>query len=90
MPISLTRTQPWKRACRGLAGAGLAVLLAACGDEATAPRNAPPGHTVNEDGIGHYPGLTDPEQNCTTCHGADLRGGTGGQPSCYSCHGKTW
>jgi len=25
---------------------------------------------------------------CTSCHGADLRGGSG--PSCYSCHGKKW
>jgi len=26
--------------------------------------------------------------SCTSCHGADLRGGSG--PSCYSCHGKKW
>jgi cytochrome c5 len=26
--------------------------------------------------------------SCTSCHGADLRGGSG--PSCYSCHGKRW
>ncbi|MHB8881411.1 MAG: hypothetical protein ACYC69_07850, partial [Thermodesulfovibrionales bacterium] len=25
---------------------------------------------------------------CTSCHGADLRGGSG--PSCYTCHGKKW
>lgn len=26
--------------------------------------------------------------SCTSCHGTDLRGGSG--PSCYSCHGKEW
>ncbi len=26
--------------------------------------------------------------SCTSCHGADLMGGSG--PSCYSCHGKRW
>jgi hypothetical protein len=24
------------------------------------------------------------------CHGADLRGGNSGAPSCYSCHGNKW
>lgn len=68
----------------------LIVLFAACESEATAPRDAPPGHTVVEDGVAHYPGLNDPENNCTSCHGADLRGGLNGQPSCFSCHGKEW
>jgi hypothetical protein len=62
----------------------------ACGSESTLPEDAPPGHTVNQDGVAHAPGLNDPTQNCTACHGDDLMGGTEGQPSCYSCHGKKW
>ncbi len=64
---------------------------AACGeDDGMAPANAPPGHTVVQDGVAHMPGLRAPNQNCTSCHGADLRGGSNGEPSCYSCHGQKW
>jgi DnaJ-class molecular chaperone len=35
----------------------------------------------------HQPGNTDPLANCTSCHGADLKGASG--PSCYSCHSAT-
>jgi hypothetical protein len=70
---------------------GTALLLAACsGSDTTAPPNTPASHTVNKDGHWHAPGLNQPEGVCTQCHGADLRGGTAGQPSCYSCHGKKW
>ena len=62
----------------------------ACGDEATGPGNPPASHTIINDGVAHAPGLNDPTQNCTTCHGADLRGGPSGQPSCFSCHGQQW
>lgn len=70
----------------------LAALLGlGCGDDdGVAPEDAPEGHTVVEDGVAHAPGLEDPEANCTACHGADLRGGAGGQPSCYTCHGAVW
>ena len=73
--------------------AGCILLLAtaaACDDEVTGPGNAPANHTVINDGVPHAPGLNDPTQNCTTCHGADLRGGPNGQPSCFSCHGQKW
>lgn len=64
---------------------------AACGDDdGAAPEDAPPGHTVVQEGVAHRPGLRDPNQNCTGCHGADLRGGADGEPSCYSCHGQKW
>lgn len=46
------------------------------------PQN--PGHTEDLGGTFHRPGYDDPLTNCTSCHGADLRGGAG--PSCYSCH----
>lgn len=68
----------------------LATGLAACDDDPTLPADAPEGHTVNQDGVAHMPGLTDPMSACTACHGADLRGGTDGEPSCYSCHGRKW
>ena len=51
--------------------------------------SAPDGHTVNKSGVMHRPGLTNPTENCVSCHGSDLKGGTVGV-SCYSCHGKKW
>jgi hypothetical protein len=69
----------------------LLIAVAALGcSETTAPGNHPASHTVNKDGHWHMPGLQSPQGTCTTCHGADLRGGTGGQPSCYACHGQKW
>lgn len=79
---------------RGLLLASLFVLaagLGGCGeDDPTLPPDAPEGHTVNQDGVAHMPGLADPLAVCTECHGADLRGGAEGQPSCYACHGRKW
>jgi len=43
-----------------------------------------------QDGVIHMEGLRDPVNNCTACHGDDLRGGDDGEPSCYSSHGKKW
>ena len=68
----------------------LGALLVACGDSPTAPANVPEDHTVVKDGVFHAPGLNSPEGTCSACHGADLMGGTNGQPSCFSCHGKKW
>ena len=49
----------------------------------------PVSHTEREDGFYHMPGKSKPFVNgCTTCHGADLRGGNA--RSCYTCHGKEW
>ncbi len=67
------------------------LALLACSDSGTGPvGDAPQGHTVVRGGVAHAPGLTTPVQSCATCHGADLRGGSAGQPSCYSCHAKKW
>ena len=75
---------------------GFAVLLVGvaggsngCGDD-DLPPNAPSGHTVNEDGVAHADGHRNPTANCVDCHGADLRGGSNGEPSCFSCHGQEW
>ena len=46
--------------------------------------HAPADHTESMNGVMHKPGKENPLVNCTTCHGADLRGGSG--PSCYTCH----
>lgn len=70
-----------------------ASLIAGCGgDEGpAAPDFEPPAdHTVRQGGAFHAPGLTDPFANCAECHGADLRGGANGEPSCLLCHGRTW
>jgi len=76
----------------GVAALVLALLLgpAACSDSGTSPENRPEGHTVGKGGAAHAPGLNDPLANCVTCHGADLRGGPAGQPSCFTCHGEKW
>ena len=75
----------------------VAVLIAAgtfvgaCSDDdATGPSSAPASHTLSMDGVRHLPGLDDPVTNCVVCHGANLRGGPSGEPSCYSCHGQVW
>ena len=49
----------------------------------------PEDHTVSKDGAKHKSGLKDPIENCVSCHGEDLRGGSSGV-SCYECHGKKW
>jgi hypothetical protein len=48
-------------------------------------------HTVNLGGTYHAPNYCRPYQNCVSCHGEDLHGGTAGQPSCLKCHDqKKW
>ena len=65
-------------------------LAVSCSDDKEYPQYNPPAdHTVSKDGVMHKTGLADPELNCTTCHGADLTGGTS-QVSCYECHGTEW
>lgn len=46
--------------------------------------SVPASHTDNQNGVMHNVGKTDPLKNCTGCHGAALKGGSG--PSCYTCH----
>lgn len=70
--------------------ATITLALGSCSDSSTSPDNAPEGHTVRVGGANHAPGLNNPLANCTQCHGADLRGGGDGQPSCFTCHGQKW
>lgn len=60
-------------------------LTVGCKEEEELPSN----HTISKGGAQHAPGLYDPENECTGCHGSNLRGG-GEAPSCYSCHSKQW
>lgn len=68
------------------------VLLFVSCDKSTDPQsnyNPPADHTIRKEGIMHKPGLGDPEENCASCHGSNLRG-SDTAPSCYECHGKEW
>lgn len=76
-----------------LHGLLLAALLAwnvGCSDNPTRPGDVPASHTQRRGSAWHAPGLRSPVDNCGACHARDLRGGANGEPSCYSCHGKTW
>ena len=67
------------------------LLLAACGGGATGPSsNVPASHTERHGGVAHGVGARQAATQCVSCHGATLQGGTNGEPSCYSCHGKKW
>jgi len=46
-------------------------------------------HSVLKYGVGHAEAFNSPQNNCTGCHGADLRGSESA-PSCYKCHGAKW
>lgn len=69
----------------------LCLTLTGCSSSTTGPSaDAPEGHTVMKSGVAHASGLDNPAANCASCHGANLQGGSAGQPSCFSCHGKKW
>jgi hypothetical protein len=48
----------------------------------------PADHVKDRKGALHKSGGKQAMQNCTPCHGADLRGDAG--PSCYTCHNQKW
>lgn len=48
------------------------------------------GHTQNFAGVPHGVPATRAEHYCSYCHGLGLAGGANAEPSCYTCHGKTW
>jgi hypothetical protein len=60
-----------------------------CSKEEAEPRQIP-GHTQVFSGIAHGTGAERGERYCTQCHGVNLSGGAGKEPSCLSCHGKNW
>ena len=81
--------------------AALMIVASACDTtSANSPQNLPADHTVRNGGTLHKSGFRTPyaaSSGCTTCHGANLRGGTATidgmdiqTPSCFSCHGQQW
>jgi hypothetical protein len=71
------------------------IVLSCSGNDSTSPspvgnNRSPADHTVSQGGRFHAPGLANPQVNCASCHGQNLRGGTNGEPSCYMCHGEVW
>lgn len=64
-------------------------LTIACESNMESDYNPPNDHSLSKDGIMHKSGLNDPVDNCASCHGEDLRGGSA-VVSCYECHGKKW
>ncbi len=71
-------------------GAALVISAGGACGSATAPENTPATHTDFKGGAAHAPGAGNATVNCVACHGADLRGGTDGEPSCFTCHGQKW
>ncbi len=75
-----------------LFGLGAALVLftaGACGSP-TASGNTPADHTNFHGGTPHATNASSATVYCVSCHGADLQGGTNGEPSCFSCHGREW
>ena len=76
-----------------LASAAILVLLlmaTSCSKEDNGSDYDPPAdHTISKSGYLHKDGLNNPQTNCITCHGSDLKGGTSGV-SCFECHGTKW
>lgn len=69
---------------------GLVGAFFCCDKSPTSSKYDPPtDHTISKDGAKHKSGLQTPLENCTSCHGSDLKGGSTGV-SCYDCHGKKW
>ena len=68
----------------------LFVLVCACNKSNEVPKySAHEDHTISKDGTMHKSGLKEPQTNCASCHGSDLKGGTV-NVSCYDCHSKEW
>ena len=65
------------------------LLASYCSSPTESKYDPPSDHTLSKDGARHKPGLNSPLENCISCHGSDLKGGTSGV-SCYECHGKKW
>ncbi len=67
----------------------VSILINSCESNVESDYNPPDDHTMNKDGVLHKTGLDNPDINCVSCHGQDLRGGTS-EVSCHECHDKKW
>ena len=69
----------------------MSLIIFSCSNstESKSKYDPPVDHTISKDGVKHKTGLTNPAENCVSCHGVDLRGSEVA-PSCYECHSKKW
>ncbi len=67
----------------------IAVIVTQCSRETPAPRSIR-AHTVDHGGVMHAFPESEALRYCSGCHGKNLVGGLGLEPSCYSCHGARW
>ncbi len=65
-------------------------LMLGCSTDKKEPPIVQRAHDQNIKGILHAAPYHRAERFCSQCHGAGLVGGSQLQPSCYTCHGKTW
>lgn len=73
----------------GLIIAGFYLNLAACSLEEKGLRQIR-AHVAARQGVAHAVPMHKAERYCKNCHGQNLSGGTQGEPSCYTCHGRLW
>ena len=60
------------------------------GDFWSSPTCGQNAHSINLGGVFHAANFCKPLDNCAACHGANLQGGTSGQPACTQCHADFW
>ncbi len=69
--------------------AAICLNLAACSLEEKGLRQIR-AHVSAREGVAHAVPMRKAERYCRECHGASLVGGSHGEPSCYTCHGRLW
>lgn len=79
----------WQRLWLPLALVIAIPLFGGCSREEAVPRQIR-AHTTLHKGVSHAEPAARAERYCAKCHGVGLRGGAEGEPSCFTCHGKTW
>ncbi len=67
----------------------ISVLVSFCSLPTESKYDPPSDHTISKDGAKHKSGIKSTLENCISCHGSDLKGGTSGV-SCYESHRKKW
>lgn len=85
--------------CHGVALAGGSQFEPSCYachgknwlDESPGQSLAPANHSLTIEGWRHDPAFSEPEANCSECHGLDLQGHEPlHTPSCLLCHQALW
>jgi hypothetical protein len=84
-----TSISAWARRAGALLALTGVQAVWGCSTKDAAPR-AIRAHTRIMQGVAHADPAGKAERYCSYCHGANLAGGAGFEPSCYQCHGKNW